>query len=414
MSREMKDSGITYLGMIPKSWNIFRIKNGFECKKQIVGEKWNNTQLLSLTTNGVKEKNIDNPNGKLPESFETYQLVNKNNIVMCLFDLDCSAVFSGISNYNGMISPAYKILNCKESINPRFAGYFFNYIGYDRKYTHYSKNIRYTLSYEEFSFLPMIFPPVEEQIKISNYLDNKCAIIDEQIENNKKSIELLEVYKKCLIQNKLEKYGANKIKIKYLLAEGKEGIKCGPFGSSLTGKTLDSSNYKIYSQANLISNNFEIFRNCVSKETYENLSNYIVLPNDILLSMMGTIGKCKIIPTNISPGIMDSHIIKVRLNNKIIPDFFELIYDKDTSNYIFEQLLYESKGSIMDGLNTHIVKNLFFPYFSLAEQRKFVKEVKKQFILINKVIDYRKQIIEKLEEYKKSLIYEAVTGKIEV
>ena len=195
MSRVLVDSGIGYLGNIPSEWNIFRIKNAFKCGKKIVNDNWSNTQLLSLTTSGVKEKDIDNPNGKLPDSFNGYQYVEINNIIMCLFDLDCSAVFSGISKYNGMISPAYKVLECKEMMNPDYAGYYFNYIGFDRKYMHYSKNIRYTLNYDEFSSLPMIFPPLEEQKKIANYLDNQCAKINEIINDNNHEIELLEEYK---------------------------------------------------------------------------------------------------------------------------------------------------------------------------------------------------------------------------
>ena len=206
MSRVLVDSGIGYLGNIPSEWNIFRIKNAFKCGKKIVNDNWSNTQLLSLTTSGVKEKDIDNPNGKLPDSFDGYQYVEKNNIIMCLFDLDCSAVFSGISKYNGMISPAYKVLECKEMMNPDYAGYYFNYIGFDRKYMHYSKNIRYTLNYDEFSSLPMIFPPLEEQKKIANYLDNQCTKIDEIIKDNNHEIDLLEEYKTSMIENKVKNY----------------------------------------------------------------------------------------------------------------------------------------------------------------------------------------------------------------
>ena len=81
MSRVLVDSGIGYLGNIPSEWNIFRIKNAFKCGKKIVNDNWSNTQLLSLTTSGVKEKDIDNPNGKLPDSFDGYQYVEKNNII---------------------------------------------------------------------------------------------------------------------------------------------------------------------------------------------------------------------------------------------------------------------------------------------------------------------------------------------
>lgn len=413
MSRVLVDSGIGYLGNIPNNWNIFRIKNAFECEKNIVNDNWSNTQLLSLTTSGVKEKDIDNPNGKLPDSFDGYQYVEKNNIIMCLFDLDCSAVFSGISKYNGMISPAYKVLECKEMMNPDYAGYYFNYISFDRKYMHYSKNIRYTLNYDEFSSLPMLIPPLEEQKRIASYLDKQCKKIDQIITDNNSEINLLVEYKKNEVNNMISNYSYKNTKIKYLL--DKLNIKTGPFGSILTGKTIDYSDYCVYSQANLISNDFTKTKNYISKEVYDTLISYYAYPNDILLSMMGTIGKCKIIPNGIKKGIIDSHIIKISLNEKIInPKYFEIIYDKDSSNIVFNQLLYESKGSIMDGLNTTIVKNLKIPLMNLDSQKDFLEKYHDFSNKIDQVIDYRKQIIEKLEGYKKSLIYECVTGKREV
>lgn len=366
-----------------------------------------------MTTSGVKEKDIDNPNGKLPDSFNGYQYVEINNIIMCLFDLDCSAVFSGISKYNGMISPAYKVLKCNEIMNADFAGYYFNYIGFDRKYMHYSKNIRYTLNYDEFSSLPMLIPPLEEQKRIASYLDKQCKKIDQIITDNNSEINLLVEYKKNEVNNMISNYSYKNTKIKYLL--DKLNIKTGPFGSTLTGKTIDYSDYCVYSQANLISNDFTKTKNYISKEVYDTLISYYAYPNDILLSMMGTIGKCKIIPNGIKKGIIDSHIIKISLNEKIInPKYFEIIYDKDSSNIVFNQLLYESKGSIMDGLNTTIVKNLKIPLMNLDSQKDFLEKYYDFSNKIDQVIDYRKQIIEKLEEYKRSLIYECVTGKREV
>ena len=176
--REMKDSGIEWIGEVPNDWRIVRNKNAFVCNKELVGEKSELTQLLSLTTRGIKKKDINNAEGKLPESFDTYQFVKENDIVMCLFDLDCSAVFSGISPFDGMISPAYRVLSCKESMEPRYADYWFRYISDGRKFNHYAKNIRYTLSYEEFSALPLLLPEKSEQRSIADYLDRKCSQID--------------------------------------------------------------------------------------------------------------------------------------------------------------------------------------------------------------------------------------------
>ena len=145
MAQEMKDSGIMWVGKIPANWNIRRNKTLFSCSKEIVGEQSISMQLLSLTTQGIRKKSKTDVSGKVPESYNTYQIVKPDDIVMCLFDLDCSAVFSGISYYSGMISPAYKVIRCKETILPAYANYWFKYVFADRKYMSYAKNLRFTL-----------------------------------------------------------------------------------------------------------------------------------------------------------------------------------------------------------------------------------------------------------------------------
>ncbi|MFQ7107518.1 MAG: hypothetical protein ACLRQ4_20300, partial [Neglectibacter timonensis] len=203
--REMKDSGIAWIGEIPDDWRIIRNKNAFTCSKELVGEKSELTQLLSLTTRGIKKKDINNAEGKLPESFDTYQFVKENDLVMCLFDLDCSAVFSGISPYNGMISPAYRVLSCKKCMEPKYADYWFQYISDGRKFNHYAKNIRYTLSYEEFSALPLLLPERNEQRRIADYLDRKCSQIDAIIARQQEVIEKLKAYKLSIITEAVTK-----------------------------------------------------------------------------------------------------------------------------------------------------------------------------------------------------------------
>lgn len=137
--REMKDSGISWVGEIPKKWSVWRNKYIFKITKDIVLPS-KNYQLLSLTTTGIKEKDENDNGGKVPENYDGYQIVKENDLVMCLFDLDCSAVFSGLSPYNGMISPAYKVLKVKKRIaNEQYYRYWFNYVGSKRFYKQYSK-----------------------------------------------------------------------------------------------------------------------------------------------------------------------------------------------------------------------------------------------------------------------------------
>ncbi len=203
--REMKDSGIEWVGQIPESWNVLRNKFNFVLGKDLIGANWEKAQLLSLTKYGVKAITPEEQTGKVPTSFTTYQIVKKNDLVMCLFDLDVSAVFSGISQYDGMISPAYKCFKCKSNLNPRYADYYYRTVFVDRKFKRYSKNVRYSLGTDEFLALPMLVPSTNEQRRIADYLDTKCAEIDALRADIEKEIETLEAYKKSVITEAVTK-----------------------------------------------------------------------------------------------------------------------------------------------------------------------------------------------------------------
>ena len=202
--------------------------------------------------------------------------------------------------------------------------------------------------------------------------------------------------------------GWNVKRVKYVIQNNADGIKVGPFGSALTNEVVsgEDGKYKIYGQANLIRKDFDYGDNFVTEENYRRLINYEVLPDDIAVSMMGTIGKCSVVPHGIMPGIMDSHLIKIRLSNKMNPGFFEYIYE---SSVVYEQLVVNSKGSIMNGLNSKIVKSVFLAVPPFDEQIAITNFLDAQCAKIDSVIaDIEKQI-ETLQKYKKALITEAVT-----
>ena len=201
------------------------------------------------------------------------------------------------------------------------------------------------------------------------------------------------------------------IRLKHLLVEGSDGIKIGPYGSALKGKTQPQGPFKIYNQANVISGDFDLCRHFISAENYKALSSYTVKAGDVLFSMMGTIGKCRIMPDGQAPGIMDSHLLKARLDNKkLLPKLFCYIYDKDNNPSSFAQMLFETQGSIMNGLNSEIVKNLWLAYPpDLEEQQEITEYLDSKCSQIDEAIRRQESIIKKLREYRQSVITEAVT-----
>ena len=138
----------------------------------------------------------------------------------------------------------------------------------------------------------------------------------------------------------------------------RNGIKIGPFGSQLKKELLVNSGYKVYGQENVFDKNFEIGNRYLTEQHFEKLKSCNLIFGDFIISMMGTIGKCMIVPENIEKGIMDSHLLRLRLNEKIIkPD---LLLHFFSSNFLINQVNKLSVGGIMDGLSSSIVKKIQF------------------------------------------------------
>lgn len=145
------------------------------------------------------------------------------------------------------------------------------------------------------------------------------------------------------------------------------GIKIGPFGSQLKNELLTKSGYKVYGQENVYVKNMEIGERYIPKEHFQKLNSCEIRPKDFLISMMGTIGKCLIVPDKFESGIMDSHLIRLRLNQGQINS--ELLLHFFNSNLLINQVKKLSVGGIMDGLSSKIVKQIQIPLPpTLAEQ----------------------------------------------
>lgn len=140
------------------------------------------------------------------------------------------------------------------------------------------------------------------------------------------------------------------------ILKNQNGIKIGPFGSQLKKELLTKNGYKIYGQENVYKNNFEIGDRFLNRAHFEKLKSCEVKPSDFLISMMGTIGKCSIVPNNIEAGIIDSHLIRIRTNHKVIDNKFLLYYFN--SHFILSEIKNLSVGGIMDGLSSKIIRQI--------------------------------------------------------
>lgn len=196
--------------------------------------------------------------------------------------------------------------------------------------------------------------------------------------------------------------------VRYLLKDGAEGTKIGPFGSSLKLEDMVDDGVQVYGQENVIKRDFSLGKRRISFNKFKEMGVYQVFFGDILITMMGTSGKCEIVPQTAEKGIIDSHLIRVRVNNKkIIPDFFKLLVDE--SPEIKHQIKIQGKGSIMLGLNSGVIRSLYLPLPGISEQKLILGFLDYETKKIDNLIEKQQQLIELLKEKRQAVISHAVT-----
>lgn len=420
MNRVMKDSGIEWIGNIPQEWEIIKNKYVFKRRNNKVAENYINYQLLSLTKKGIVEKNLNETGGKLPASFSTYQEVQKNDIVLCLFDLDVSAVFSGISKYHGMISSAYDIFKTNQDSIPDYYDYLFQIIGFDRLYLPFSKSLRKTINKENFNSIYTIKPPYNEQIKIVDFLNKSTMNINNIITQTHQSIEELKKYKQSLIAESVTKGIDPNVEMKDSGIEWVDNIPKHWEIRSIGNHYFQVKDKNLLSQEeNLLSLSYGkiVKRNYHSADGLlpANFDNYIIVePNDIVLRMTDLQNDHKSLRTGFvnESGIITSAyiILRPQKNQEFISKFIQLFLH----SFDIYKGFYGMGSGVRQNVTFNDIKKLKIILPPIIEQKQILRYLENKVSTIDKLIENKIKIIEELENYKKSLIYEYVTGKKEV
>lgn len=418
--REMKDSGYSWLGKIPSSWKIKKVKHCFHRKNEKAMQ--NNPVVLSLARSGVKVRDISNNEGQIAESYFNYNPVDVDDILLNPMDLYSGANCS-ISKVKGVISPAYINLKALEGVNPGFFDYYFKVQYWLMAFFSYGKGVsfenRWTLNAEILMNYPLLVPKYSEQCKIKKYLDEKCSKIDVVLEKQKQIIEKLRLYRESVIAEVVTKGCNSNVSIKdsgiswigYIPCHWKV-LKLRAHAQMLTPmrdkpEKLDGDIPWIRIEdydGKYISESKEGLG--VSKETIE-LMNLKVYPvNSILCTSSCDLGKCAI-------------VAKELVSNQ---RFINIIPDKDTcSDYLYYLMLSNAKrlnhlstGTIQANLSRVAFEHLLVQFPPKEEQEIIAHYLDKKCEAIDRQIDERQLLIARLKEYKRALIFECVTGKKEI
>lgn len=426
-----KNSGVEWLCDVPEHWNLKRFGYLFdENKKKNIGLK--ETNVLSLSYGNIKEKNIDDNKGLLPESFETYQIIEPNNIVFRFTDLqnDKRSLRSAISKYHGIITSAYIAVKTKQNAD------FYNYLfrAYDLQKVFYSmgEGMRQSLKMDELNKMPVVLPNKDEQKRIVSFLDTETARIDNLIAKQEKLIELLEEQRKSIISHAVTKGLNPNVPMK---DSGVEWLGQVPEhwtvlknrhifnfskGLSITKENLQESGIPCVSYGEVHSKfGFEFNPEIndmkfVSEEYLKTSKNCLLNSGDFIFAdtsedFEGS-GNFSYLNSN-SQVFAGYHTVIARLKSKQKPRFFAYIFD---SNAHRKQIQTQVKGIKVFSITQGILKDIYSWLPPVHEQDLIVRyldnECKKISLLKAKQIE----LIEKLKEYRSSIISHAVTGKIDI
>jgi len=409
-NQKHRNSGVEWLRQIPAQWKIMPLRS---IAKENNNKNSNGlcTNLLSLSYGKIIEKNIESNSGLLPESFNTYQIVKTGNIVLRLTDLQNDKVSLRVGYVDtdkpGIITSAYLALDLAERMNPKYT--YFLLHAYDIQKVFYAMGggVRQTLDYKNFKYLPILVPDIDLQAEIAKYLEKKINLIDQTISKKKQLIDLLQEKRTSMINITIRTNIGEKLKIKHCSL-------VNPSTNYIT-KNLKDDEIVSFIPMEAISETGELK---LQEKTYSAVqSGFTTFRNeDVVLAKItpcyenGKAGVIRGLKNNI--GFGTTEFIVLRPNQKIIPDYLYYLIYSDSFRRNGEVVMKGSAGQ--KRVTKTFVSNYEFYLPDLPNQKKIIETIKNQSNQINRARTILENQINLLKEYRSSLIYHAVTGKIKV
>lgn len=427
--REMKDSGIEWIGEIPEGWKISRIKQLFSEVNDRC-ENGENYTLLSVSEYyGVAPKSeriSDDDMLTHAETLDGYKICKENDLVMNIMLAWKRAL--GVSKYTGIVSPAYCIYRAKQNMCAKYFHYLFRTDMYANLFKQYSTGIidsRLRLYSDKFLALKCQVPPIDTQRRIADYLDRKCRQIDAIIARQQEVIEKLKTYKLSVITEEVTKglnpdvpmkdSGVEWIgeipehwvlnKLKYLSLDIGDGIHATP--------TYDEDGNVYFVNGNNIGEEYLVFKedtNTISDTEYASYKLPLLTGNTVFVTLNGaTYGKISFyhgekILLGKSAGF-------ITLKSTESREFIRYYLQSYTAKLIMDLSLL---GSTIANLSLRTLRDFVIPYPPIEEQIQIVNHLNNRTSSIDAAVSKKEKIVDELIDYKESLIYEVVTGKKEV
>jgi type I restriction enzyme S subunit len=438
---EYRESGVEVIGAVPQNWVVGRLKQIVDQNRQIT---YGIVQAGPNTKGGIpyirpadmtKESGVKSYDDLLRTSPEIARDFERSKIkpgdIVCSIGPSFGKLMITPERLDGAnLTQGTARVAISSSHNAR---YFFWALRATSSFQQWESSVG-GATFRALNLGPLadtfvLVPTDDEQEKIANFLDHETSKIDTLIEKQQQLIKLLKEKRQAVISHAVTKglnFDApmrdsgvewlgevpkhwNVSRFKYLISNS----AAGPYGSSLTTSMYTSSGIRVYGQQQVIPDDLSIGDYYISKRKFEEMRRYEVFPNELLISVMGTVGRVTVVPKGVERGIINPRLVKYKvMEDKILPHFAKASILSDVSQ---SQLLFAAQGSTMDGLNMQIIGELPVPYpQSLDEQLNILNEIQRKSHKFDKLLKKSFVAVELLNERRIALISAAITGKIDV
>lgn len=420
-----KPSGIDWIGDIPSHWNIVRLahifnaKAGGDAKPELYSDTKDAQHPFPVFTNSLLEKQVYAYTSSPTFQSGSITVTGRGEIGHAfLRDTDFDAIIRLL-----VLTPRIGLC-CK---------YFTYFIDGVMEFFSDSAAVS-QLSAQQINKELVIIPPLAEQEAIAAWLDEKSGKIDAAIAKVDREIELIDELKQSEISRvvtrglkpdaPLHPSGIDWIgdipahwrisPIKHICRSEKYSIKTGPFGSQLKGEDLkEEGDVRVYNQRNVIDNDFSEVSNYVTATKAKDLESFYTLPNDLLVTSRGTIGKSAILPVDVDMGILHPCLIALRIDESKANLNWVQIWINE-SDAFSKDIEAKSNATTIDVIYTETIKNIRIALPPLSEQQEIADYLDKKCAEIDGLKAKLTKKRETLTELRQSIISEVVTGKRKV
>lgn len=428
--REMKDSGVEWIGQIPKDWDVVPHKRVMHKVKEIC-EQYNGEDIISLTMNGVIKRDLA-AGGKMPTSFDGYQYVKPNDLLLCLFDIDVTPRCVGVVKDYGVTSPAYSRFIMHDGYYNVYYDYLLRAIDDDKVFVHLSKNLRSSLTESDFGAIKTCVPSLAEQHRIATFLDAECAEIDAVLEKTRASIEEYKKLKQAVITQAVTKgirgdrpmkdsgiEWIGDIPAEWEVVRQKYFWNTVESGVSVNAADKPVDNSEQYGVLKTSAVSKFVFipaeHKQVNFEEYGRVS-CPVRADSIIASRMNTpelVGACGYVQNNYPNLFLPDRLWQITFKDGLSPKYaWYYLSGIRVRQYISS--LSTGTSSSMQNISQSQYGNIFITIPDLEEQSEITKYLDEKCSSVDALMAKKQQYLTEIENYKKSLIYEYVTGKKEV